>query len=92
MHTSQGMHFSDAVPKNVPKPTTSGPLLLLLNLLLQQHPHRFTDKQTPVFAHGSDCLVIGRVEPDADGRLAQWFITVRYGELMGLQVLGGAHL
>ena len=92
MHASQGLHFTDAVPKNVPKPTTSGPLLLLLNLLLQQHPHRFTDKQTPVFAHGSDCLVIGRVEPDADGCLTQGLITVWHGELMGLQVLSRAHL
>ena len=65
---------------------------MTVGALLQQHPHRLTDKQTPVFTHGSDCLVIGRVEPDADGRLAQWFITVWNGELMELQVLSGAHL
>ena len=29
-----------------------------VSALLQQHPHRLTDKQTPVFTHGSDCLVI----------------------------------
>ena len=60
--------------------------------LLQQQPHCLTDKQTSVFTHGSDCLVIGRVEPDADGCLTQGLVTVLNGELMGLQVLSGAHL
>ena len=63
MHTSQGMHFSDAVPKHVPKPTTSGPLLLLLNLLLQQHPHRFTDKGTTCFAHRLNGVMVAGIQP-----------------------------